>query len=290
MGGDGMHEYTLIRSKRKTAALQIKDGVVEVRAPLKMPKKDIDKFVASKEKWLTEKLAQSAQRMEKRENFSLTYGDTVLYRGVEYPIAARSGDRVGFDPGSSPGQAHSGQFYIPPNLSPERVKAAVIKVYKMLAERDLTNKVVDFAKQMSVKLGGDFRPIAVKINSAKTRWGSCSNKKSINFSWRLIMAAEDIIDVVVVHELAHITEMNHSKRFWAIVEGIFSDYRERGRKLKEFSRKINSENWDVDWEKAVVGTTAPGRLWTVEGDCPYKWHYADYKTILSPKNGKCPLF
>ena len=89
-------EYTLTRSKRKTAAIYVRDGSVEVRAPLKMPKRDIDAFVASKEAWITDRLTKSQEQSELRESFALNYGNTVLYRGKEYPIVARNGDRIGF--------------------------------------------------------------------------------------------------------------------------------------------------------------------------------------------------
>ena len=86
-------------------------------------------------------------------------------------------------------------------------------------------------------------PIAVKINSAMRRWGSCSSRMSLNFSWRLIMADDAIIDYVVVHELAHIKEMNHSARFWAVVESVLPDFRERKRKLKELQSRLSGEDW-----------------------------------------------
>ena len=240
-----MHEYNLIRSKRKTIALQIKDGAVEVRAPLKASKRDIDRFVASKEKWIENKLTKSLARLEKRENFTLNYGDTALYLGKEYPIIARTGDSVGFDDSA-------GEFYIPPHLSPENIKAAVVQIYKMLARRDLTNKVREFASQMDVKVA------SVKITGAKTRWGSCSARPAfaqsriynINFSWRLIMADGATADYVVVHELAHIREMNHSARFWSIVENILPDYKQRQARLKELQKRLGNENWDIDWDAA----------------------------------------
>jgi len=87
-------------------------------------------------------------------------------------------------------------------------------------------------------------PTAVKINGAKTRWGSCSAKKSLNFSWRLVMADDSVIDYVVVHELAHITEMNHSARFWAIVAGVLPDYKERQKQLKALQKRLNAEDWE----------------------------------------------
>ena len=217
-------EYTLIRSKRKTITIYVRDGNVEVRAPLKTPKYEIDQFVASKEKWIKSRLAASSERLAQRKNFSLDYGDCVTYRSKQYPIVAKEGKRVGFD---------EERFYMPP----EQIKAACVQIYRSLAKRDLTPKVLDFAKQMQVT------PVAVKINGANFRWGSCSTKKSLNFSWRLIRAEDSIIDYVVVHELAHIIEMNHSERFWAIVDSVLPDFRERKAKLRMLQQIDSAEDW-----------------------------------------------
>lgn len=232
-----MREYKLTRSNRKTIALYVRDGIVEIRAPLKAAKAQIDKFVASKEDWIIKRLDKHEKLTEKRETFSLNYGDKVLYRGKEHPIVARPGNRVGFDDEAL-------CFYMPPNLPMEGVKAAVIQIYKLLAKRCLTERVLHYQPMMGVSV------TSLKINSAKTRWGSMSGKRSVNFSWRLILADDDIIDVVVVHELAHIKQMNHSDKFWAEVEKILPDWRERENRLKELSRMINAQNWEVDWEGA----------------------------------------
>jgi len=224
-----MISYTLTRSNRKTLAMYIRNGAVDVRAPLKATKSDIDRFVMSKEKWITDKLAVSSERMQLRNNFALTYGDQVLYQGKQYPIAAKQGNHIGFDDVS---------FYMPPNLTPDQIKHACSSIYRLLAKRDLTQRTLECAKVMSVT------PTAVKINGAKTRWGSCSAKKSVNFSWRLIMADRDVIDYVVVHELAHIIELNHSERFWALVESIIPDYSDRKQRLKELQHKLGGEDWD----------------------------------------------
>ena len=90
-------EYVLTRSKRKTVSIYVRDGKLEVRAPLKTPKREIDKFVLSEEKWITDALAKSQEQSKQREIFTLNYGDTVLYRGKGYPITAKEGSRVGFD-------------------------------------------------------------------------------------------------------------------------------------------------------------------------------------------------
>jgi len=202
---------------------------MEVRAPLRMPKREIDGFVKSKEKWIRTKLAKSRQQAEEREAFFLDYGGTVFYRGREYQIAAREGNRAGFD---------GSEFFVPPGLAPEQIKANCIKIYRMLAKRDLDTRTLAFAALMGVN------PSAVRINNAKTRWGSCSTKKNINFSWRLIMADDDVIDYVVVHELAHLTEMNHSPRFWAVVERVLPDFNARRKRLHELQKRLAAENWE----------------------------------------------
>jgi len=220
--------YTLTRSKRKTCAIYVRDGAVEVRAPLGMPKPEIDRFVASKERWITEKLAASASRMERRAAFLLDYGGTVRYRGGDCPLVARPGSRVGL---SAEG------FYLPPGLPPEGIKQACIRIYRLCAKAVLTERVSVFAEVVGAS------PAAVRINGAQSRWGSCSGKKNLNFSWRLMMAADPVIDYVVVHELAHLKEMNHSAGFWKIVERVLPDYKERQKQLRELQIQLRAEDW-----------------------------------------------
>ncbi|GHV42196.1 hypothetical protein FACS189490_10650 [Clostridia bacterium] len=221
-------EYTLTRSKRKTIALYVRNGAVEVRAPLRVAKAEINRFAESKQAWIEKRLTQSVEFAESRTAFTVNFGDTVTYRGKEYRVVGVPGKKICFDD----------CFCLPANLPPEQVKSACAQLYRFLAKRDLTTKTLEFAAKMGV------RPTAVKINGAVTRWGSCSAKKSINFSWRLIMADDDVIDDVVVHELAHIIEMNHSSRFWAIVGDVLPDYKERREKLRVLQAKLNAEEWE----------------------------------------------
>ena len=220
--------YTLTRSKRKTIALYVRNGDIEVRAPLRMSKRDIEKFIASKEKWILDKIKLSRKQEIKREKFSLNYGDSVICRSKPRQITATD-DGIDFD---------DERFYVPSGQTPQQIKQACIQIYKMVAGRDLTIKAYELAKHLFVT------PTAVKINSAKSRWGSCSVNGSINFSWRLIMADDEVIDYVVVHELAHIIEMSHSKTFWMIVERVLPDYKERQKRLKELQNRLGGEDWD----------------------------------------------
>lgn len=95
------------------------------------------------------------------------------------------------------------------------------------AKRIFPERTAYFAKRMGVDYG------RITIREQKTRWGSCSSKGNLNFNWKLVLLDPELLDYVVVHELAHRREMNHSKNFWKIVEAELPDYRERRRRLKE---------------------------------------------------------
>ena len=98
---------------------------------------------------------------------------------------------------------------------------------KAKAEEIIPTRVAFYANVMDVK------PNSVKIGGAKKRWGSCNNKNDLIFSRRLMLADISAVDYVIVHELAHIREYNHSKKFWLVVERVLPDYKDRQKKLKE---------------------------------------------------------
>ena len=122
-------------------------------------------------------------------------------------------------------------------LPEENSRAYVAMWMRRSSESIFSERVEYFAEAMGVT------PIAVKVTNARTRWGSCSSKGSINLSWRLIMARGELIDYVVVHELAHLSEMNHSDRFWKIVGQYMPDYRALRSELADFGRMLESEGW-----------------------------------------------
>lgn len=99
--------------------------------------------------------------------------------------------------------------------------------YRELARMVIGQRVSWFAAKMGVTYG------RISIRAQKTRWGSCSSRGNLNFNWKLILMPPEILDYVVVHELAHRKQMNHSKLFWAEVEQILPDYETRRRWLRE---------------------------------------------------------
>lgn len=99
--------------------------------------------------------------------------------------------------------------------------------YKREAVNFLNERIHFWSQQMKLQ------PSQVKFREQKTRWGSCSSKKIINLNWRLIVFTQDIIDYVIVHELAHLQHMNHSDRFWSLVEQYIGNYKDIMKSLKE---------------------------------------------------------
>ena len=106
--------------------------------------------------------------------------------------------------------------------------------YMKIARDIFARKTEYYARIMDISYG------RISIREQKTRWGSCSSKGNLNFNWRLILAPEEVLDYVVVHELAHRREMNHSKAFYAIVESVLPDYRS--------ARKWLRDNGQTLWE------------------------------------------
>jgi predicted metal-dependent hydrolase len=224
-------KYNLTRQHRKTLSLFIKDGLLNVRAPMQTTKDEIDKFVLSKERWINKHLLEESKRAEIKRNFIVAYGSKLLWRGQECPLVGEANTkRIWID--------ETG-FHLPEGKTPDELKYNVIRLYKLYAKPYLTGRLLYFAKIMKVK------PSTINITNAKTRWSSCNKMRSVNFSWRLMMAEDEVIDAVVVHELAHIKELNHSQKFYSILTSILPDYYERDLKLKDLSKRLRFENWEI---------------------------------------------
>ena len=107
------------------------------------------------------------------------------------------------------------------------IEAAVKEWYLEQAKRVVSKRVRFYQNRMQEQVE------SIRIKDVKSRWGSCSSKRNLNFNWRLVMAPMEVLDYVVVHELCHLREMNHSKAFWNLVEEILPDYRKSREWLKE---------------------------------------------------------
>lgn len=219
-------EYQLIRSRRKTIAICInREGGVIVRAPLRAAQREIDRFVCEKQDWIREKSSQVMQDAAARRNLRISAGSLLPLMGCAYPV--KLADQCGFD----------GICFSVMPQEQEQMLLQIKRLYQSIAEQYIRERIARFSKVMGVT------PSGVRIGSANTSWGSCSAKNRLNFTWKLMMAAPEEIDYVVVHELAHIREHNHSPRFWKLVEAVLPDYRERRKRLAETGKKLRRQGW-----------------------------------------------
>lgn len=179
-----MHGYLsdpaarLIRARRKTLSIRItQEGNLEIRAPLGMPKGEIEAFLKEKAQWIethrAKVLAEYAQ-------------------GQEAPLGEEE----------------------------------ILTLAEQMRQR-LPEKLNRHAASMGVTFG------RVTIRCQQTRWGSCSSRGNLNFNCLLMLAPEEVLDYVVVHELAHRKQMNHSALFWQEVERECPDYKKSLRWLKD---------------------------------------------------------
>ncbi len=229
-----MIEYKVTYSKRKTISIKInEDSSLEVKAPHYLSKKEINDFVNSKEEWIAKNTKEISEKYRLKRDFNLNFNDYVFVYGEKASINPIKGNTASYDKKEK-------IFYIPEIANSKQIKEIIIELYKIIAKSHINQRIEFFSKQMNVK------PAKIGITSAKTRWGSCSGKNSVNFSWKLIMADERTIDYVLIHELAHIKQHNHSPKFWNIVESIMPDYKEQKEKLKILGEKLSKENWDLN--------------------------------------------
>ena len=216
-----MISYTLIRTKRKTVAIQVKsDGSVAVRAPQRLAKRKIDRVVQQKEGWILAHQQQMQQRQQAQESFCLSDGRLPLLGGW-LPISYTD-TKTPF--------CSQGTCFLARGEEAELWEQAE-QLYRSIAREQLERRVADYANRMGVS------PTGLRITGAKGRWGSCSGKHSLNFSWRLILAPEHCVDYVVVHELCHILHHDHSTAFWQEVERWFPDWQQCREQLGQLARQ-----------------------------------------------------
>jgi predicted metal-dependent hydrolase len=220
---DILFNYQVIRSKkrRKTVSLHIKkDGKIIIYVPYKIPHGEIERFIKGKQSWIVEKLSEK-ERVTKELKKTFIPGEKFLYMGEWYPLEIERLDNK-----NVPLKLSFGKFVIDQGHE-AKAKDLFTQWYKNEAKEKIPGRVDYYSDHLRLF------PKGVKITSAKYRWGSCSPDNRLSFSWRIIMASLSVIDYILIHELVHIKEKNHSKRFWGHVESILPDYRRQRLWLKE---------------------------------------------------------
>ncbi|MTI64204.1 SprT family zinc-dependent metalloprotease [Methylophaga sp.] len=213
-------EVEVIRSKRrKTLSLAIRDGEVQLRIPARLPMQQAEYFVQQKSGWIQQKLAAHPPVAPKQ----FVNGERLLYLGIPYQLAVYP---------SQPGRKvtlidkrfcveHRGR-----QASEVALKKQITDWYKQQAQSWLAERCELLARQTG------FKPGTIEVKTYRARWGSCTLSGKIQLNWKLIMAPAKIIDYVIIHELCHLRQHNHSPAFWRLVEQFDPDFTQHRAWLK----------------------------------------------------------
>ena len=223
--------YEFQRGQRRTIGFSVGPDGLAVRAPRWTPLHEVEAALREKERWIVAKLGEARARHARIESNRIEWkeGATLPFLGQPVTLVLDPRQQHGrggavLAEGDGAGVLHIG---LPHTATPEQLRDVAQAWLMRQARRVFIARLDHFAPQL------DVRWQKLSLSSAGTRWGSASADGSIRLNWRLIHFREPIIDYVVVHELAHLREMNHSPRFWQHVENVLPDYAERRGALKD---------------------------------------------------------
>lgn len=210
----------LIRSHRKTIGLQItNDARLIVRAPFFVSEDHIQGLLKRRASWIYDKLDHFKQRQDKIKHKQFIAGEEFLFLGKNYPL-------IPVDDLPKAVIMQDDRLMIS-QVVLANARDHLESWYKTQALDYITQKVDYYVQLTGLKYQ------SLRINSATTRWGSCGYKDTLNFTWRLIMAPARVVDYVIIHELMHLKQKNHSRKFWNEVALMKPDYKEDERWLKK---------------------------------------------------------
>ena len=221
-------EYELIRQSRRDILLKVlPQGVVRVYAPGYAHLRAVDDVVRARAAEL-ERMQAEVDRAwtESRTQNALRDGRLIWFEGRQYALALRPG---------RPSARFMGDRLEVSAPDPENEEALRAQLRAWLSELAL-RRIRERLDVYIPRVGG--QPGRVTIREQKTRWGSCSSRRNLNFNWKLIMAPPPVLDYVVIHELCHLHEFNHSPRFWQLVAAQMPEYKSWKKWLKQHGAEL----------------------------------------------------
>ena len=215
--------YQLRRSQRRTIGLAIDHRGLRVGAPSRARIGDIENLIHQHGQWVLDKLAAWRDRAAPGQ-LEITDGTVIFVLGEPWTIALTSLGRARW-------QFGPGTIYLRPDAT-HHAGQLLERALHQKARTLFAERLALYAPRLGVACP------ALRLSSARTRWGSCNHRGDIALNWRLILMPLAIVDYVVAHELAHIREMNHSPRFWSVVEQLCPDWKARRLELRQLARQI----------------------------------------------------
>jgi predicted metal-dependent hydrolase len=229
-------DYQLRRSARaKLARIIVSPDKIEVVAPVRMPQQQITQFVHAKQAWIQSALAKvrlKAQQVAPLAPERYGQGVFIPYQGRHYVLlikpSALKRIKVEFD--------SAFQVSIPTALDQAAHDAAIKAALSAWMKKTALLMVSEMVQQHAQRF--QLVPHGIRIKTQRSRWGSCSSTNAININWLLMLAPPVILEYVVVHELCHIREKNHSAAFWQLVAEHLPDYQQRRHWLKQHGASL----------------------------------------------------
>ena len=219
-------EIVLHRSRRRTVSIHVYDNRVEIRAPLRAAKGDIDAFVNQKKNWIALKLAEIAQRA--KEGLSLQEGHVITVAGEVLTIRRQEGAR---------GKAfrHDGLLVIEGRSLDE---GKVESLFRLWLAKEAEAYLVPRATTMAASLGVAGRLHGFTLRYTRSLWGRCSASGNILFNPYILLASTRVIDYLMAHEICHLRHMNHSREFWQLVSSMCPDWQDSRIWLREHGHRL----------------------------------------------------
>ena len=220
------YPLTVMRSKRKKSiGFSIKHNAITLRVPFASTAETIQQAVSSKQQWLTTKIKELQQHPPPQPR-PYEHGDSLPYLGETFTLALHdSTEKIPQAVHVDRQQLH---LQLPPQLLQQRRQRqmAIHHWYQQQASDYLRQRTHHYANIIAVK------PQKLRIKNYRSRWGSCSSQAVISYDWRLVMMPVAVIDYVVIHELCHLIELNHSPRFWQLVQRYCPAYKQQQQWLR----------------------------------------------------------
>lgn len=231
--GQQQISYHLLRSQRRSIGLQISPQGLKITAPHGVNLSAIEDAIRSKQNWILDKLAQrAAQEAARAPQFEWGDGAQLPFLGQNIRIRIENGPGL---PALLQTTADGGRELLlrfPQTPTPAKIRQRVGTWLQAQAEHLFVQRLQHYAPLMQSNW------TELSLSNARTQWGSCSAQGKIRLNWRLIHFDLALLDYVVVHELAHRHEMNHSPRFWAHVARLCPNYKQLRHDLTQASRRL----------------------------------------------------
>jgi len=217
-------EIDIVRSSRRTIALYVRPGgTLQIRAPWYVPVYALMQFVHQKTGWITRQRERLKEVKPAAEIKQLSNGSLIPFLGRDITVVLRPAERTRFElRGDELIIGFTGEIF------PDMVAAIVDAWYVHEAKKYFALRTHELAGIHSDKLP---QPRSVVVRRMKRRWGSCGTGGNISFNRDLMKKEPALVDYVILHELCHLVHHNHGKEYYALLESIVPDYRERRRKL-----------------------------------------------------------